>query len=202
MNKFLVLLVPAIAAIGLSACNRGGEETAAAAGPAPLTAPTGTDDAAWRDYLRQVVTRNMGGVTGSPYMYYLPAPPAGTASPEDVAANAEQGADEGAAADTTGPSIASTGQVTDGTDYESVYTRQLENVRTVVQRTVPQGNMLAFGSPDSSRMANLIVAAFQDAAPGSMNGVRLLFVGAAQDDERVAAAVEPSGVDYVFVEAK
>ena len=38
--------------------------------------------------------------------------------------------------------------------------------------------------------------------PGTMKGVKVLFLGAAADNERVRAAVEPAGVTYVFVEAK
>ena len=35
-----------------------------------------------------------------------------------------------------------------------------------------------------------------------MKGVKVLFIGQAADNERVKAAVAPSGVNYVFVEAK
>ena len=35
-----------------------------------------------------------------------------------------------------------------------------------------------------------------------MKGVKVLFIGDAADSERVKAAVAPSGVNYVFVEAK
>jgi hypothetical protein len=50
-----------------------------------------------------------------------------------------------------------------GGDGSSMYDRQLENVTGVVARTVLPGNMLAFGSPDSATMADLIVAAFTGA---------------------------------------
>jgi hypothetical protein len=32
--------------------------------------------------------------------------------------------------------------------------------------------------------------------------VRVLFIGKAEDSERVRAAVEPTGAEYLFVEAK
>ena len=82
------------------------------------------------------------------------------------------------------------------------YTRQLDNVVGVVGRGVLPGNMLAFGSPQSGPMADLVVEAFTDIDPGSMKDVRVLFVGAAADAERVKAAVEPSGAVFVFHEAK
>ena len=35
---------------------------------------------------------------------------------------------------------------------------------------------------------------------GTMNGVRVLFIGSAADSERVKAAVEPTGSEYVFID--
>jgi hypothetical protein len=87
-------------------------------------------------------------------------------------------------------------------DGKSMYDRQLENVNTVVQRTVLPGNMLAFGSPNSTRMADLIVLAFKDGAADAMKGSLVLFIGKAEDSPRVQAAVEAVGGKYIFVEAK
>ena len=87
-------------------------------------------------------------------------------------------------------------------DGRTQYARQLENVNTVVLRTVLPGNMLAFGSPDSARMADLIVAAFTGAEPDALQGSQVLFIGKPEDRERVKAAVEASGAKFVFVEMK
>lgn len=87
-------------------------------------------------------------------------------------------------------------------DGKTMFDRQLENVATVVQRTVLPGNMLAFGSPDSAKMADLIVMAFTDADPKALEGSQVLFIGKAADNERVKAAVEAAGARYIFVEAK
>lgn len=87
-------------------------------------------------------------------------------------------------------------------DGKSQYDRQLDNVSGVVQRTVLPGNMLAFGSPDSTKMADLIVAAFTGAAPTALKGSIVLFIGQPADNDRVKAAVEAAGAKYVFVEAK
>lgn len=62
--------------------------------------------------------------------------------------------------------------------------------------------MLAFGSSASSKMADLIDAAFKDVAPDSMKGVRVLFIGNAADNARVQTIVQPKGAEYIFVEAK
>lgn len=87
-------------------------------------------------------------------------------------------------------------------DGKTMFDRQLENVATVVQRTVLPGNMLAFGSPDSAKMADLIVMAFTDADPKALEGSQVLFIGKAEDNERVKAAVEAASARYTFVEAK
>lgn len=87
-------------------------------------------------------------------------------------------------------------------DGKTMYDRQLENVAAVVQRTVLPGNMLAFGSPDSAKMADLIVTAFTGAEPTALKGSQVLFIGNAADNERVKAAVEAAGAKYIFVEAK
>ena len=87
-------------------------------------------------------------------------------------------------------------------DGRSQYARQLENVNNVVLRTVLPGNMLAFGSPDSTRMADLIVAAFTGAEPDALQGSQVLFIGKVEDRDRVKAAVEAAGAKFVFVEAK
>ena len=47
----------------------------------------------------------------------------------------------------------------DSEDFQGLYDRQLENIAAVVSRTVLPGNMLAFGSPDPAKMAELIEAA-------------------------------------------
>lgn len=92
--------------------------------------------------------------------------------------------------------------VTPEADGRTQYARQLENVNTVVLRTVLPGNMLAFGSPDSAKMGDLIVAAFTGAEPDALKGSQVLFIGKPADSDRVKAAVEAAGAKYIFIEAK
>ncbi|HWT16093.1 MAG TPA: hypothetical protein VN581_09940 [Patescibacteria group bacterium] len=80
--------------------------------------------------------------------------------------------------------------------------RQISDVTDVVGRGILPGNMIAFGSPDSARMADGIIEAFKVARPASLKDVRVLFVGAVADEQRVRDAVAPSAADFVFVEAK
>jgi hypothetical protein len=87
-------------------------------------------------------------------------------------------------------------------DGMTQYDRQLENVTSVVQRTVLPGNMLVFGSPDSAKMGDLVVAAFAEPDPNALKGSQVLFIGKPADSARVQAAVEAAGAKYVFVEAK
>jgi hypothetical protein len=87
-------------------------------------------------------------------------------------------------------------------DGRSAYDRQSENVTSVISRTVLPGNMLAFGSPDSAKMGDLILSAFSGAKPNALKGSQVLFIGKPEDSARVKALVEASGAKYIFVEAK
>jgi hypothetical protein len=157
------LLLIASLVLPFAACKK---QEAAPANPAEtaLVAPAKDDDAAWRTYLQEVVGRNMGTITNSPFLYYLP--------PES------------------------------DPEFQAKYERSLEQSKNAVARGIVGGNMLAFGSSASARMADLVVASFEGVQPDTMKGVRVLFIGDAADGERVKAAVAPAGVDYVFVEAK
>ena len=168
MNRFLVPVALMLALTLLAGCQKAEEEVEAA--PAALVAPTSGDDAAWKQYLGQVVGQNQEGVTDRVFPYYLPMN-------SDVVTEADK-------------------------DGRSQYARQLENVNNVVLRTVLPGNMLAFGSPDSTKMADLIVAAFTGAEPDALKGSQVLFIGKPADRDRVKAAVEAAGAKFVFVEAK
>jgi hypothetical protein len=87
-------------------------------------------------------------------------------------------------------------------DFQTKFDSQLDNVAGVVSRGVLPGNLVAFGSPESAKTADLIIEAFKEASPGSFNQVRVLFVGKVEDQERVAAALQPSGAEFVFFEMK
>ena len=153
---FACLVVP------LASCKK--EEAPKETVAAPLTAPAGDDIAAWRAYVSDAVTRNMGGVSNQPYVYLLP------------------------------------GESSEG--FEGSYERLAEKAQTDVARGIIAGNMLAYASPASARMADIVIASFKDVPADTMKGVRVLFIGDAADDPRVKAAVAPAGVDYVFIEAK
>lgn len=87
-------------------------------------------------------------------------------------------------------------------DNRSQFDRQLENVGSVLSRTVLPGNMLVFGSPDSVKMADLVIAAFTGAKADALKGSQVLFIGKPEDSARVKAAVEAVGGKYIFVESK
>ncbi len=82
------------------------------------------------------------------------------------------------------------------------YDAQLTNIQDMLARGVLPGNLVAFGSPDSTKLGDLVVEAFKLAGAGSLKGVRVLYIGAPAEEERVKAAVAPSDADFVFVEAK
>lgn len=87
-------------------------------------------------------------------------------------------------------------------DNHSQYDRQLENVTNVLLRTVQPGNMLVFGSPDSTKMADLVVAASAGAKDDALKGSQVLFIGKPADSDRVKAAIEAKSGKFIFVEAK
>ena len=165
------LLVLLVAVVGLSACTTSEDEVNTdkkeSKQAAQLTAPTTSDDKAWKPYLQQIIAQHQEGVTDRTMSYYLPADNA-----------------------------------TVEADGKSKYDRLSEAVTDAVSRTVLPGNMLAFGSPDSKRMADLMTSAFSGAKPTAMKGSQVLFIGKAEDNARIQALVEASGAKYIFVEAK
>lgn len=87
-------------------------------------------------------------------------------------------------------------------DFDGQYERQLEKLQSDLSRGIIAGNMLVFASPSSSKMSEMATIAFTQVNPGTMKGVKVVFVGSAADSEKVKAAAEPAGVNYIFVEAK
>lgn len=156
------LLLAACLVLPLAACKK--EEAAAPVEVAALTAPTTADDVQWKAYLQDVVGRNMGTITNSPFVYYLTS----QSNPK----------------------------------FESDYKGQLDQVKNALARGIVGGNLIAFGSPESAKMADIAIAGFTDVPPDTMKQVKIVFIGQAADSERVKAAVTPTGADYVFVEAK
>jgi len=78
----------------------------------------------------------------------------------------------------------------------------LNTVQNTLSRGVLAGTVLLFGSPDSNVTSEFISKSFTGVPAKSLAGVTVMFVGAAADKDRVAAMIEPSGVTYVFLEAK
>jgi len=85
-------------------------------------------------------------------------------------------------------------------DFQDQYDRLVEKAQSDVARGIISGNLLAYASPASDKMADLVVTAFQGVPADSMKGVRVLFIGKPADSDRVQAAVSPTGVEYVFVD--
>lgn len=87
-------------------------------------------------------------------------------------------------------------------EFQAKYDRQLEQAKNAIARGIVGGNLIAFGSPESAKMADIAVASFTGVPADTMKKVKIVFIGEAADSERVKAAVAPTGADYVFVEAK
>ncbi|PBJ82619.1 hypothetical protein CMZ84_10745 [Lysobacteraceae bacterium NML93-0399] len=189
MKSITRALLIACLVVPVVACGNKEEETQQVEA-APVAVPTTQDKTAWNAYLNDVAGRHMDGINNSPYVYLVP--PAAASDAASAPAETEAGTETAAApAGDTGPTM----EPMDG-DYE----RLLDKAKTDVSRGITRGNLLIFAGLDSTRTANLTVASFADVPEGSMKGVRVLFIGAAADNERVKAAVEPAGVEYVFVD--
>jgi len=89
-----------------------------------------------------------------------------------------------------------------GADQQSARKDQLENVKTTVSRGVLPCNLMAYGGPNSSLTADLIIEAFKEAGEGSLKGVVVLFVGTRVDYDRVKDAVAKSGAEFEFAELR
>lgn len=85
-------------------------------------------------------------------------------------------------------------------DFQDQYDRLLEKAQSDVARGIIAGNLLAYASPASAKMADMVIAAFDGVPADSMKNVRVLFIGKPADSDRVKAAVSPAGVEYVFVD--
>ena len=92
------------------------------------------------------------------------------------------------------------GEGTEG--FGGQYERQLEKLESDLSRGIIAGNMLVFASPSSAKMGELAVTGFNQVPAGSLNNVKVVFVGKAEDSMKVEAASKPAGVKYVFVQTK
>ncbi|MEN1927290.1 hypothetical protein WCE59_13180 [Luteimonas sp. MJ146] len=85
-------------------------------------------------------------------------------------------------------------------NFEDEYERLAERAENDLARGIVRGNLLAYAGHNSNRVADLAVRAFEGVPEGTMEGVRVLFIGDAVDNPRVEAAVAPAKVEYVFIE--
>ena len=91
-----------------------------------------------------------------------------------------------------------------GEDEAAVADRanQFENVHNTVLRGVLPGNMMAFGGPDSKITSDLLVQSFSGVQAGSFKDVVVLFIGATAEGAAVKLALDPTGADVRFAQAK
>lgn len=85
-------------------------------------------------------------------------------------------------------------------DFAAEYERLAERAETDLARGIVRGNLLAYAGHESGSVADMVLRAFENVPDGSMEGVRVLFIGDAADNARVEQAVSPAGVEYVFIE--
>lgn len=78
--------------------------------------------------------------------------------------------------------------------------RVQDQINDVVAATLLPGNMIAAAGPSSATTAHVLESAFRNAAPGSFQGVVILFIGDQADEAPVRAAVIPSGATFKFAQ--
>lgn len=162
MTMFSRLLVVACLALPFTACKK--EEAPKVEAVAAVPLPTSGEQRDWVAYLQYKLTPHMGGITNSPYVYFLPK--------------------------------------SDSEDFAGKYARQLDKLGQDLERGIIRGNMLVFASPEPEKEVEMMEAAFKNVGPGTMKGVKVVFIGTPILGERARAAVEPAGVEYIFEEAK
>jgi hypothetical protein len=87
-------------------------------------------------------------------------------------------------------------------DFQGEYDRLQEKIDGDLGRGTTGEQVLAFASPTSSKLADMMVDSFGRIEAGSLKGAKVMFIGNAVDSQRVEPAVAPSGATYKFVEAK
>jgi hypothetical protein len=90
----------------------------------------------------------------------------------------------------------------DEADQQRQFDAQLENVENTIGRGVQAGSMLAFGGPNSAKVADIIVESFKLAGPKSLKGVRVVVVARPEERARIEAAVLPTEPDFVWIDIK
>ena len=85
-------------------------------------------------------------------------------------------------------------------DAKAQNDRQLQGIKDTVARGVLPGNMLVFSGPNSAATADLVIAAFTGASPGTFKGVIVLFIGDKVDEQRVEDVLKPTGAIARFVQ--
>lgn len=70
MKNTMRVLLAASMVLAVTACKK--EEAPVVEAQQALVAPAKDDDAGWKKYLQAVAVQNMGNITASPFLYYLP----------------------------------------------------------------------------------------------------------------------------------
>lgn len=85
-------------------------------------------------------------------------------------------------------------------DDEEEVEKQIAHMRTTVLRPIQRDTTLGFGSRDPALLASRMNDVFEPVPDNALHGVRVVFVGHAQDRETVEAAVRDTGAEFVFAE--
>lgn len=87
-------------------------------------------------------------------------------------------------------------------DFADAVAEQTRTVMQAVTQPIAPGTLLAFGSPASGAMAQLVRTVFASVPPGHCTDVPVLFIGQARDASELAPVVRATGARYLFVQVQ
>lgn len=80
--------------------------------------------------------------------------------------------------------------------------QRIDQIKNQIAPGLAEGTILLYASPDSKVMADIIVGAFVEPRADALKGTSVIYLGKAEDQDRVRAAVTAWGAAFTFHEAK
>ena len=202
---FFVAAIALLGTLGLSACNNNGQGESSAPTKATKPSATAVDEA-----IKACQAKHPKAATPAVSGTSAPAATDDSSSEDDACARATVsastwqaylqqlvGANLGDIANSPYVYFVPSGKYPDN---QGAIGRVQDSLDGTVAATVLPGNMIAVAGPDSATTAQVLEAAFKDAAPGSFKGVVVLFIGDKADEAAVQQALAASGATVKFAQ--
>jgi len=79
-------------------------------------------------------------------------------------------------------------------DFQAQYDSLLDKAKSDVARGIIAGNLLAYGGPSSTRTADFVTETFKGVQPGTMKGVKVVFIGSRAESQLITRMVNASAL--------